>query len=50
MLNDLDQNSFFEILTNIQDSSPEETEEVLSAIDSLSDDDLAVNSVKTITV
>lgn len=50
MSNKLNQNSIYETLTNAQDASPEETEEVLSAIDSLSDADLTVNSVKIITV
>lgn len=46
----LKQDPFYKLTANIQDASPEETDEVLSAIDNLSDDDLTINSVKTISL
>lgn len=41
---------FYRLTVNVQDASEEETEEILQAIDSLSDDDLSIVSSKRITV
>lgn len=46
----LKQDPFYRLTENIKDASPEETEEVLSAINSLSDSDLSISSVKKITL
>lgn len=41
---------FYRLSCNVQDASREETDEILSAIDKLSDDDMQIVSSKTFTV
>lgn len=41
---------FYKLTANVKNASKEETEEILSAIEDLSDDDLTITTVKKFTV
>lgn len=49
-LKEMKKDPFYRLTMNVKDASAEESAEVLSEIDSLSDDDLTISSKKTITV
>ena len=42
----LEKDPFYRLSSNVEEASPEESEEVLEALDSLSDDDLSIASGK----
>ena len=45
-ISELKDDPFYRLTAQIQEASPEETEEILSAVSDLSDDDLAITSSK----
>lgn len=45
-ITELKKDPFYRLTTNIQEASAEESEEILSEIDGLTDDDLTIASVK----
>jgi NACalpha-BTF3-like transcription factor len=47
---ELKKDPYYRLTANMQDASAEESEEILSAIEGLSDDDLAIVSAKRFTV
>ena len=47
---ELKKDPFYRLTANIREASAEESAEVLSVIDSLSDDDLTISSSKTFTL
>lgn len=49
-VNKLKQDPFYRLTTNGQDASEEETKEIISEIENLSDEDLTISSSKKITV
>lgn len=49
-VNKLKQDPFYRLTTNVQDASEEETKEIISEIENLSDEDLTISSSKKITV
>ena len=49
-LDELKQDPFYRLTANVQDASDEESEEILSEINQLDNDDLTIASVKRYTV
>ncbi len=49
-LEKMKQNHFYKLTNNIQEASPEESEEILAEIDALTDDDLSIAAVERFTV
>lgn len=49
-LSELKNDPFYRLTANVQDASEEETTEILTEIDGLSDDDLTISSRKQFTV
>ena len=49
-IEELKKDPLYRLTARVQDASEEETAEVLSAIDGLSDDDLTISSSKTFTL
>ena len=49
-LEKMKQNPFYKLTNNIQEASPEESEEILAEIDALTDDDLSIAAVERFTV
>jgi hypothetical protein len=47
---ELKNDPFYRLTANVQDASDEETEEILTEIEGLSDDDLTIASIKRFTV
>ena len=47
---ELKNDPFYRLTANVQEASEEETEEILSEIESMSDDDLAIASKEQLTV
>ena len=45
-LAELKQDPFYRLTANVEDASPEESNEILTAVSELSDDDLSISSVK----
>lgn len=45
-ISDLKSDPFYRLTANVKDASAKESEEILTAIDKLSDDDLTISSVK----
>ncbi len=43
---ELKQDPFYRLTVNVEDASPEESNEILTAVSELSDDDLSISSVK----
>lgn len=43
---ELKQDPFYRLTANVEDASSEESEEILTALSDLSDDDLSISSVK----
>ena len=46
----LKRDPFYRLTINVRDASDEESEEILSAVENLSDDDLAITTTKKFTV
>ena len=44
-LDELKQDPFYRLTANVEDASPEESDEILTAVSGLSDDDLSISSV-----
>ena len=49
-LDELKSDPFYRLTTNVEDTSEEETAEILAEIDGMSDDDLTIVSTKRFTV
>ena len=49
-LEKMKQNPFYKLTNNIQEASPEESEDILAEIDALTDDDLSIAAVERFTV
>lgn len=49
-LDKMKQDPFYRLTINVQDASEDEAEEILGEIDSLSDDDLTITTVRRFTV
>ena len=45
-ITELKRDPFYRLTVNVEDASSEETEEILAAINNLSDDDLSISSAK----
>ena len=45
-LADLKKDPFYRLTTNVEEASAEESEEILTEIENMSDDDLSISSVK----
>ena len=45
-LAELKRDPFYRLTANVEDASPEESNEILTAVSELSDDDLSISSVK----
>ncbi len=49
-INELKNDPFYKLTANVQDASDEENEEIMNAIEQLTDDDLTIASTKRFTV
>ncbi len=49
-IGELKRDPYYRLTAQVQDASPEETEEILDAIEDLSDEDLEIASMKRFTV
>ena len=48
-IDELKKDPLYRLTMNIRDASPEESEEILTAVEGLSDDDLSISSAKRFT-
>ena len=48
-IDELKKDPLYRLTMNIRDASPEESDEILTAVESLSDDDLSISSAKRFT-